>query len=133
MKYLLISFFALAALLTACGGGDKKETPPAAATPPPAANAETDLNTDPVYTAGLALVKNSDCLTCHKEFSRISGPSYKEVADKYENNEKNVAMLAGKIIKGGKGVWGETEMTAHPAISKEDAVAMVNYIFKLKK
>ena len=41
-------------------------------------------------------------------------------------------MLAGKIINGGKGVWGEIPMTAHPQINQQDAEEMVKYIFTLK-
>jgi cytochrome c len=136
MKYLLIaSFITVSALVTACGGGDKKETPATIETPAtnntPADPA--DLSSDPVYAEGLALVKNSDCLTCHREHSKVNGPSYDEIAAKYTNDEKTITMLAGKIIKGGKGVWGETEMTAHPGLSQQDAEKMVKYIFKLKK
>ena len=41
--------------------------------------------------------------------------------------------LAAKIIKGGAGVWGETEMAAHPQISVEDARKMTEYILSLGK
>lgn len=40
-------------------------------------------------------------------------------------------MLAAKIIKGGAGVWGTTEMAAHPQISVEDAKKMVEYVLSL--
>jgi cytochrome c len=62
----------------------------------------------------------------------LVGPSYAEVAAKYENTPENVTMLAGKIINGGKGVWGEIPMTAHPQINQQDAEEMVKYIFTLK-
>jgi cytochrome c len=42
-------------------------------------------------------------------------------------------MLAAKIIAGGKGVWGNIPMTAHPTLSVDDAKAMVQYIMLLKK
>jgi cytochrome c len=42
-------------------------------------------------------------------------------------------MLAEKIIKGGKGNWGDVMMTPHANVSQEDAEAMVKYIFTLKK
>ncbi len=59
--------------------------------------------------------------------------AYKDVAAKYENNEENLTLLAGKIIKGGAGVWGQVPMTPHPALSEEDAKQMVKYIFLLRK
>ena len=79
------------------------------------------------------MVAGSDCLTCHKVDEKVIGPSYRDVANKYENTEANVKMLAEKIIKGGKGVWGEVAMTAHPAVTQADAEQMVKYILLLKK
>jgi cytochrome c len=55
------------------------------------------------------------------------------VAEKYPNTAENVSMLAGKVIKGGSGNWGTVPMTAHPAISPEDAATMVKYVLMLKK
>lgn len=80
---------------------------------------------------GLALIEGADCLTCHKMDTRVVGPSYQEVADKY--TEGDLDMLAGKIIDGGKGNWGEIPMTPHAGMSKENAKKMVEYIMTLKK
>lgn len=89
----------------------------------------TDLSSNPDYIKGVELIGKSDCLTCHKLDEKLIGPTYKEVATKYENTPENVKMLAEKIIKGGKGVWGEVEMTAHPDMSQEDAEALAKYVF----
>lgn len=80
---------------------------------------------------GLALIEGADCLTCHKTDARLVGPSYQEVADKY--TEADIEMLAGKIIDGGKGNWGEIPMTPHTGMSPENAKKMVEYILTLKK
>lgn len=80
---------------------------------------------------GLALIEGGDCLTCHKMDVRVVGPSYQEVADKY--TEADIDMLAGKIIEGGKGNWGEIPMTPHAGMSQENAKKMVAYILTLKK
>jgi cytochrome c len=61
------------------------------------------------------------------------GPAYQDVANKYENNDENIALLASKIIKGGSGVWGAIPMTPHPQISEDDAKQMVKYVLLLKK
>jgi len=64
----------------------------------------------------------------------LQGPSYRDVANKYASlPDTIVTHLAGKIIKGGSGVWGEVPMTPHPALSEEDAKSMVKYILLLKK
>ena len=80
---------------------------------------------------GLVLIEGADCLTCHKTDSRIVGPSYQEVADKY--TEADIDMLASKIIDGGQGNWGQVPMTPHAGMSKETAKKMVEYILTLKK
>ena len=122
-KYLCI--ISTVAILVACGGSDsdnKKET------------AVPDKTSNPDYKAGLALVSKSDCLTCHKVDEKLTGPAYREVADKYASYPDTiVAHLAGKIRTGGNGVWGEIMMLPHPAISQTDAEAMVKYILLLKK
>ena len=80
---------------------------------------------------GKALVEKSDCKSCHIIDQKSAGPSYKDIAGKYKAQEGAVNLLAAKIIKGGAGVWGTTEMAAHPQISVEDAKKMVEYILSL--
>ena len=82
---------------------------------------------------GLTLIAQSDCLTCHKVEDRIVGPSYSEVAKKYPANDSTYNYLAHKIIKGGKGVWGEVAMTPHPDLSEADARQMAKYVMSLKQ
>ena len=121
------AFFLLitASFLTACGDDTQKKTTTETKT-------TAELQRDENYTKGLTLVANSDCLTCHKVDEKMTGPSYKEIAAKYEATDENITMLAEKIIKGGKGNWGEVMMTPHPNISQEDAETMVKYILQLK-
>jgi len=82
---------------------------------------------------GEKLINKSDCLGCHNKTNKIIGPAYIEVAKKYPATEKNINMLADKIIKGGTGVWGNMPMTAHATLKKDDAKLMVKYILSLKK
>ncbi len=128
MKKVLVTLVAGIALV-ACGGNkENKETTTETAT-----TAASSLSSNPDYQKGLELVGKSDCLTCHKANEKNIGPAYKDVAAKYENTDENVKMLAEKIIKGGSGNWGAIPMTAHPALSQEDAEAMVKYVLLLKK
>ncbi|MBH2005540.1 MAG: c-type cytochrome [Sphingobacteriia bacterium] len=131
-KYALL--LAITGMIAACGGGESKsasEAPAAdAASPAPAVS---DLSSNPDYVKGLELIGKSDCLTCHKVKDKLIGPAYQDVANKYESNEENIKLLAGKIIQGGKGVWGEVPMTPHPQVSEEDAKQMVKYVLLLKK
>ena len=116
--------------LMACGGNKESKTAEGTTN---AAASTNSLADNPDYQKGLALVGKSDCLTCHKVDEKNIGPAYREVAAKYENNDENVKMLAGKIIKGGSGVWGAIPMTPHPTLSQEDAEALAKYVLLLKK
>ena len=126
MKKVLGTLF-MVSFLIACGGGASTEKKTDTASAP--ANA---LSANPDYQKGLELIAKSDCLTCHKVGEKLIGPSYKDVSAKYESNDENIALLAGKIIKGGQGVWGQIPMTAHPQLSEADAKQMVKYILLLK-
>lgn len=125
--YVAIAFLAL---IAACNSGT--ETKEAKSTTPAATNAPADMSANPDYQKGLELIAKSDCLTCHKVSEKLTGPAYKDVAMKYENNDDNVALLASKIIKGGQGVWGPIPMTPHAALSEADAKQMVKYILLLR-
>lgn len=122
-------------------GGEAKATAPAApaadaaaASQAPAAEAPaTAAAAAPAGKDGKALIEASDCRTCHQDAVKVIGPAYTEVAKKYPNTPANVKLLAGKVIAGGKGVWGEIPMTPHPNVSQSDAEAMVSYILSMKK
>ena len=81
---------------------------------------------------GQKLISKMDCVGCHKIDKKLIGPSYLDVAKKYPSNEKNINYLAGKIIKGGSGVWGAVPMAPHSTLKKEDAKSMAQYIMSLK-
>ena len=69
------------------------------------------------------------CLACHKTDAKLIGPSYKEVAAKYSASD--VDMLAEKVQKGGKGVWGAIPMTPNK-VTPEEAKQLVTWILSLK-
>jgi cytochrome c len=120
--------------LTSCGGSKKEEakeeTTEEAAddyeTAEPAAESSDDL-----IAQGKTLVDASDCKTCHHPTNKIIGPSHTDVAKKYEFTKANVSLLAGKIINGGSGVWGEIPMSPHADVSKGDAEKMAMYVLSL--
>lgn len=158
MKKVLGSILA-GVFLVACGGGEHKaiETVATQVTANSTNTETTRVNTmsatqtttaTPAVTAtttaaapidnkadiqkGMTLLAKSDCLTCHKIGEKVIGPSYKDVAKKYAATSSNIKMLAGKIMKGGSGVWGPIPMTAHATLSQADAELMVKYILSLK-
>ncbi len=135
MRKIILSF-GLGLLLISCGssGDDKKTTEEPKEEAKTDVPATTDLSDNADYQAGLGLVAKNDCLTCHKVDEKLIGPAYRDVANKYASmSDTIVTHLAGKILKGGSGVWGEVAMTAHPTVSEGDAETMVKYIMLLKK
>ncbi len=80
---------------------------------------------------GRRLIAASDCLSCHQLNRKSIGPTYRDVARKYHNDSSATARLIQKIRGGGSGVWGNVAMPAHPALSDEQAVAMLAYIMSL--
>jgi cytochrome c len=80
---------------------------------------------------GKILMDKSDCKSCHLVDKKSAGPGYKEITAAYKNKKDAVDKLAEKIIRGGAGVWGSTEMAAHPQLSVDEARKMVEYIFAL--
>ncbi|WP_341841593.1 PQQ-dependent sugar dehydrogenase [Chitinophaga caseinilytica] len=81
---------------------------------------------------GKELFYSLDCKACHTENTVSVGPSLMDVAAKYERNEKNTALLADKVIRGGSGVWGNRPMSAHPGMAVEEAKVIVDYILSLR-
>lgn len=82
---------------------------------------------------GEKLISKMDCVGCHKLDKKLIGPSYVDIAKKYDLNDKNINYLSTKIIKGGSGVWGAIPMAAHSTLVKDDAKKIAKYILSLKK
>ena len=128
MKIKFIPVLLFTVLLVACGGSKKE----AGSQEEFVANEEASTASPADQIAeGEALVKASDCKTCHHAVNKIIGPAHTDVAKKYEFTADNVSMLAQKIIKGGQGVWGQIPMTAHPDITVADAEKMARYVLSL--
>lgn len=138
MKKLLLPFAAIA-ILVACNSSsdnaaESTDTATTATSGDTTSAATTkDITQDPNYSAGMAIEAKSDCATCHKINERVVGPSFKEIAEKYAGvDDAMIDSLAGKVISGGAGNWGQVPMTPHPNLSKEDARTVVKYVLLLK-
>lgn len=132
MKKILIGF-SIGVMIYACGNGNSGDKAAGDSTSTTTETPKKDVTEDPDYIKGLDLIAKNDCLACHKVDEKLTGPAYREVANKYTNDDATIDKLADKVIAGGKGVWGDAAMmTAHPALSKDDAKAMVKYILLLR-
>jgi len=132
MKKIFI-ILGLALTVAACNSNSNKGTSDTTVTTSSTTSATTHSTTLVADTAGLALIKKNDCLTCHKVDQKVIGPAYVDVANKYTASDAVIDTLANKVIKGGSGNWGQVPMSAHPDLSMTDAREMIKYILSLKK
>ena len=137
MKKIFYSIALIGAVtigLASCGGSKKEEAKEEKAEEAyddyEKAEPKTESSQD-LIAQGQVLVDASDCKTCHHPTNKIVGPSHTDVAKKYEFTKANISLLAGKIINGGSGVWGEIPMSPHSDISKGDAEKMAMYVLSL--
>lgn len=96
-----------------------------------AAKSHADLAEEAYASIGKTLIAGSDCLACHKEKEASIGPSYLAIGERYAGNEGAINLMAGKIVNGGAGNWGEVAMAAHPNITDTEARQMAEYILSL--
>jgi len=146
----VFAILVIAAVVSACGGksaGGSSDSASSANQTAKAAESDVDTNANKTGAegggnatrnvdttkAGGKLIAKNDCLTCHKIDTKVIGPSYADVAAKYPSTDANIDTLANKVIKGGKGHWGDIQMAGHPTLSEADAKTMVKYILSLKK
>lgn len=82
--------------------------------------------------ADQALATAKNCMACHAVDKKLVGPSYKDVAAKYQGDASAVDKLSVKVIKGGSGVWGPIPMPANPQVNEADAKKLVTWILGMK-
>lgn len=82
--------------------------------------------------ADQALATAKNCMSCHSVDRKLVGPSYKEVAARYANQKDAVDKLAGKIMKGGGGVFGAVPMPANPQVNEAEAKRLAAWVMTMK-
>ncbi len=80
---------------------------------------------------GRNLMAASDCSSCHQVNEKSIGPSFTQVAQKYEKEREAPEYLTLKILKGGSGVWGANAMPAHPTMDPGEARQIVQWVLSL--
>ena len=83
------------------------------------------------FLKGKTLVENSDCRSCHSRDQKSIGPTYLDIADRYQGDKNAIDYLGKKIIEGGNGNWGHSLMAAHPQHTLGETAEMVKYILSL--
>lgn len=80
--------------------------------------------------AGEDLFKGKICIACHAVESKLVGPSMKEVARKYADQEDSAETIAANIKNGSSGSWGPIPMPPN-AVTEEEADQLAQWILDL--
>lgn len=81
-------------------------------------------------SVGRYLLNNNDCNICHRMDTKLMGPSFDDIGKKYGTKPDGRGYLAGKIINGSVGIWGEEAMPPHPAITMKEAELIAGYLLQ---
>jgi cytochrome c len=82
---------------------------------------------------GEALMKKSNCTTCHSVDKKGLGPSFKDIAAKYKDDKGGQDTLEKKVRSGGSGAWGKMPMPATAkSVSDDDIKSIVQWVLSLK-
>jgi cytochrome c len=81
----------------------------------------------------ITLMKTSTCFSCHTSRSKLIGPSFDRIANKYNHSEETVATLTQKIIQGSTGAWGDVKMPSNTDLKPEEIKEVVSWILKNNK
>lgn len=84
-----------------------------------------------LFSKGEGLVVKNGCNACHGIESVSVGPSYTQIALKYEDLKDARDYLVQKVSAGGGGVWGDRQMPSHSHIVQSDIGHMVDFILSL--
>ncbi len=81
-------------------------------------------------TAGvMPVLQKNACIACHGMDSKIVGPSFRDIANKYKGRADAVNYLSGKIKAGGQGVWGNIPMPPQ-ALSEAESARLAQWLVK---
>ena len=113
-------------------GAPRAAAPPAAtpaaakaATPAKAAApAASGAAAAPDSKAAIALTQQNACVACHAMDTKLLGPSFSAIAQKYPGK---VDYLTGKIKGGGSGVWGAIPMPSQ-TLAESDAKTIAAWL-----
>lgn len=75
------------------------------------------------------IAETAGCLGCHAANTRVVGPSFQEIAEKYKGKPASIPLF-DKVRKGGEGVWGDVAMPPQEDIKDEDLKKLIGWILE---
>jgi len=92
----------------------------------------TNMQSKLVANDGPSVAMKYGCLSCHNVATKIVGPAYKDIADKYRTDATAKAKVEEQIQKGGSGKWGPVLMPPFPQITAAETKLLTDWILGQK-
>jgi cytochrome c len=83
------------------------------------------------FPVAQSIIAKANCRSCHLVDAKLVGPAFKEIAAKYKDDENALDDLAGKVVGGGRGVWGEVPMPPNALLTEDEAKQILKYVLSL--
>ena len=81
---------------------------------------------------GPLLARRLNCMSCHAIDRTLLGPSFADIAGRYDGKPGARDALAQKIRTGGVGAWGSVPMPANTQVDAQQAYLLVDWILQTK-
>jgi cytochrome c len=81
---------------------------------------------------GQLLARRLNCMSCHAADRTLLGPSFADIARRYDGKPEARDYLAQKIRTGGVGAWGSAPMPANTQVDAQQAELLVDWILQAK-
>jgi cytochrome c len=78
--------------------------------------------------AVLQLLQRNTCSACHQPTTKVVGPSWQEVANRYRDGKKTASALGESVKKGSTGQWGAVPMPPQVQINDADLSTITQWI-----
>lgn len=78
--------------------------------------------------ANEALARTSSCTACHAMTSKVMGPAFRDIAEKYAGKSEAITEISQSIRNGGTGRWGAMPMPPQTQISDATVKALATWI-----
>lgn len=77
-----------------------------------------------------ALATQNACMACHGISNKVVGPSFNQIAAKYQDDAGAASRLFDKVKNGASGTWGAIPMPAQSQVKDDEIKTIVSWILK---
>ena len=82
--------------------------------------------------ASTDLARQKNCMACHSINNKVVGPSFKDIAKRYDGQKGAEDKLVQNVLKGSSGNWGAVPMPANGQVSEAEARTLVKWMLSQK-